>query len=444
MINVIAQFETSLASGISKNATTGLLLSNTTGDNDGATIPNGDYGIVIDEKNSKREYAIITISGFNFTFVKRGLSFIDGDTVKTGNIFDHRKGAVIKITTHPLVTLMVNSFNGKLPFGGVPSLPTTRTISDPRQVVDKEYADSLVTSSIPSLAVIDNGGISINVNAGFFIINGNLTYYAGASNQALTDNTTNYVELKDGALSINTTAFENDAMPLAKVVTVSGDISLLQDARAILSWLDIKSGYGLSRDTTGIFIDLETSGGLIFNGGKLKVDDVYAKLSGDQTINGVKSFVSIPVLPASDPTTDNQAVRKAYVDQFAATIGAPNAATISAPTIRYLTSNTYTKTKEIRIDKAGTYAVSFTLYSSTSPSGLVLGQIYKNGSAIGTERSISYPSAATAFTENFAFAAGDLVQLYFSGTAANNSGLVQSFYVSAVLVPTNTGVVTLD
>lgn len=38
------------------------------------------------------------------------------------------------------------------------------------------------------------------------------------------------------------------------------------------------------------------------------------KLTGDQEVGGVKTFTSIPVLPASDPTTDNQASRKAYVD----------------------------------------------------------------------------------------------------------------------------------
>jgi len=37
-------------------------------------------------------------------------------------------------------------------------------------------------------------------------------------------------------------------------------------------------------------------------------------LTGDQTVAGIKTLSSIPVLPASDPTTDNQAVRKAYVD----------------------------------------------------------------------------------------------------------------------------------
>jgi hypothetical protein len=51
---------------------------------------------------------------------------------------------------------------------------------------------------------------------------------------------------------------------------------------------------------------------------KKYVDDQDAldvHLSGDQTIAGVKTFSSIPVLPGSDPTSDNQASRKAYVDR---------------------------------------------------------------------------------------------------------------------------------
>lgn len=37
--------------------------------------------------------------------------------------------------------------------------------------------------------------------------------------------------------------------------------------------------------------------------------------TGNQTIAGVKTFSSIPVGPATDPTTDNQLARKAYVDK---------------------------------------------------------------------------------------------------------------------------------
>ena len=41
--------------------------------------------------------------------------------------------------------------------------------------------------------------------------------------------------------------------------------------------------------------------------------DTYVFITGNQTINGIKTFGSIPILPAADPTTDNQAVRKKYV-----------------------------------------------------------------------------------------------------------------------------------
>ncbi len=42
----------------------------------------------------------------------------------------------------------------------------------------------------------------------------------------------------------------------------------------------------------------------------------YVDIKNAQTIAGIKTFSSIPVLPASDPTTANQAARKAYVDLF--------------------------------------------------------------------------------------------------------------------------------
>lgn len=44
------------------------------------------------------------------------------------------------------------------------------------------------------------------------------------------------------------------------------------------------------------------------------LDAANVKLTGDQTVAGIKTFSSIPVLPASDPTTTNQATRKSYVD----------------------------------------------------------------------------------------------------------------------------------
>lgn len=57
--------------------------------------------------------------------------------------------------------------------------------------------------------------------------------------------------------------------------------------------------------------------GVMTGADKKKLDDLdtaAVKTTGDQTVAGVKTFSSIPVLPASDPSTDNQAARKAYVD----------------------------------------------------------------------------------------------------------------------------------
>ena len=62
---------------------------------------------------------------------------------------------------------------------------------------------------------------------------------------------------------------------------------------------------------------LDSSGNLkqLTTGGKLNVEATEAVLlSGDQTVGGIKTFTSIPVLPASNPTADNEATRKAYVD----------------------------------------------------------------------------------------------------------------------------------
>jgi hypothetical protein len=47
---------------------------------------------------------------------------------------------------------------------------------------------------------------------------------------------------------------------------------------------------------------------------KAYVDDNFVKMTGDQTVAGVKTFSSIPVLPGSNPTADNQAARKKYID----------------------------------------------------------------------------------------------------------------------------------
>jgi uncharacterized protein YunC (DUF1805 family) len=59
------------------------------------------------------------------------------------------------------------------------------------------------------------------------------------------------------------------------------------------------------------------------------LDTANVKLTGAQTIAGVKTFSSIPVGPASDPTTANQLTRKSYVD----TLDAANIKLTGAQTV---------------------------------------------------------------------------------------------------------------
>lgn len=53
-------------------------------------------------------------------------------------------------------------------------------------------------------------------------------------------------------------------------------------------------------------------------------DNAVVKLSGAQSVAGTKTFTSIPVLPNSSPSTDNEAARKKYVDDGLATKAASN------------------------------------------------------------------------------------------------------------------------
>lgn len=48
--------------------------------------------------------------------------------------------------------------------------------------------------------------------------------------------------------------------------------------------------------------------------------DGKVNLTGNETIAGIKTFSSIPILPNVDPTTANEATRKSYVDALAASI----------------------------------------------------------------------------------------------------------------------------
>lgn len=94
---------------------------------------------------------------------------------------------------------------------------------------------------------------------------------------------------------------------------------------------------------------------------KKYVDDTFVDKSTDQTVNGIKTFGSIPVLPASNPTTDNQAVRKKYADDTFLTVAAATAGYLPMfANVILITQNT-----EINSGNQATYRGAVLLVNST-------------------------------------------------------------------------------
>ncbi|MCA9370805.1 MAG: hypothetical protein KC680_02485 [Candidatus Peregrinibacteria bacterium] len=87
------------------------------------------------------------------------------------------------------------------------------------------------------LKVSSGAGLSVNISAGDYRLNGNVTQYSGNSNQAVTDDTTNYVFIGSGGLTIRTSGFPTDEafIRLATVVTSGGAIQTISDRRVFNS-----------------------------------------------------------------------------------------------------------------------------------------------------------------------------------------------------------------
>ena len=97
----------------------------------------------------------------------------------------------------------------------------------------------------------------------------------------------------------------------------------------------------------------------------------------------------------------------------------------------------YTKVKESTLSHVGsasTLRVKFTIFASAG-TVTTWGRIYKNGVALGTERSVTSTAGSGAeatFTEDLAFGANDLLQLYAKNSVGAGAGNTRGLWVYGI------------
>lgn len=168
----VASFSTSLTSGITSTATSMTLVSITS--DDGVTLTNGaTYGFVIDEGSASEEYVIGTLNTADNTVtgMTRGVSTLTGNTAVTTLQKTHRRGASVKITDHPVLTVLTRVVNG------TETLPNALTYAsgvgpiNSSDITDKEYVLSVVSGGSVSFEKVVVAG-----TAGETIAAGNVVY----------------------------------------------------------------------------------------------------------------------------------------------------------------------------------------------------------------------------------------------------------------------------
>lgn len=189
-------------------------------------------------------------------------------------------------------------------FSSIPVLPA----SDPttaNQATRKSYVDTLDGANVKLTGAQTVAGVKTFSS----------TPVGPASDPTTANQLTRkqYVDNADSGLATDIATLDGE------VVKLTGD----QSVAGIKTFTSIPVGPASDPTTDNqltrkLYVD---SGIAVVQG---NVDDVVAdlatldgevvKLTGDQSVAGIKTFSSIPVLPASNPTTDNQATRKLYVD----------------------------------------------------------------------------------------------------------------------------------
>ena len=222
-------------------------------DDDGKTLPNGRYFFTIDGGNAFKEHISCTLTGKEMTDIYS----VSRQGVETsGAVKSHRVGATIIITDFAHIKKLNDLLDGTKDLDADNPLKydADPTLTKDAELATKKYMDAVANNGSPDASTSVKGIAKLSVAP---------------------------------------------ASPTEPIAVGTNDPRIpTADEKAALA------GTGTPSDSNKYVTANDSN--LTNN----------VKTSGDQTVGGVKTFTSLPVLPATTPTSSNQAVSKKYIDDL--------------------------------------------------------------------------------------------------------------------------------
>ena len=167
---------------------------------------------------------------------------------------------------------------------------------------------------------------------------------------------------------------------------------------------------------------------LFYSNGSKVITELALGASGTMLISGgvaaAPSFGGLPDASVTSSKLADAAVTGAKLLQ--ATAAGTEIYLAKATTQRTTMSTSYVKIKETEALKRGG-AVTVTFTASSDGNGNA--RLYKNGSAVGTERSLT--TSEESFSENFTASVGDVFQVYAKSASSSYYVYSKNLYVTA-------------
>lgn len=165
-----ALFETSLSFPVATTDTSMTLVSTTL--LGGASLPAGYSCFTVDQGQPNTEYICGTVSGTVVSSLVRGIDPLTGNTSDSNLIFSHRRGADVKITDFPVLTLIRNILNGQDTLPGPITYANGVTPINNQDLATKAYVLSVTGTSSTSTS----NYVVVPGTAGESLVAGNIVY----------------------------------------------------------------------------------------------------------------------------------------------------------------------------------------------------------------------------------------------------------------------------